>query len=311
MTALTELERLESFGAWRAGPDQRLRDVVVSFGDATIILTDPKSDIPLTHWSLPAVTRLNPGQMPAIYAPGEDDSDEQLEITEELMIEAIERVHRVIESRRAHPGRLRGGLTLLAALAMVLATIFWLPGALVRHAGSIAPPAQQAQIGQAVLTQIMQSTGAACSRNAGNGVLAHLAGKLLEPGAQIKVLPTPIDTARRLPGNLYIISDQVITGQQGPEAAARQLIAASLTQSAADALQQALDYAGPRAAAQLLTSGQLPDTALQGYGELLLSQPAAQPDDAQLSQALTERGFTDGAFLTEQQWGALQGICAG
>lgn len=65
MTALNQYERLEAFGVWRETPKAQLRDVVVSFGDATLILTDPRSNVPLTHWSLPAVTRLNPGAMPA------------------------------------------------------------------------------------------------------------------------------------------------------------------------------------------------------------------------------------------------------
>lgn len=340
MTALTEFVRLESQGAWRAGPDQRLQEVVVSVGDATLILSDPKSDRPLAHWSLPAVTRLNPGEMPALYSPTVDAPDEQLEITEELMIGAIERVHRAIESRRAHPGRLRGGLTLAAALAMVLAGVFWLPGALVRHAGKIAPPAQAAQIGDAVLTKIIGSTGMACHRNAGDGVLQHLADRLLGPTSRITVLPAALQGARRLPGDLYIIGTDILSDQSSPEAVAGHLLAASLATPSDAALQQALDRAGPRAAVQLLTSGKLPPDALDGYGEALLSQPLPRPDDAALLAVLTEKGVPAEPYarsldpsgeavlglieadpyrlqsppaplLTDQQWLALQQICAG
>jgi hypothetical protein len=80
MTALSEFQRLEAQGSWRESPDARLREVVVSFGDATLMLSDPKSDTPLSHWSLPAVTRLNPGKSPAIFSPGPDDRDETVRL---------------------------------------------------------------------------------------------------------------------------------------------------------------------------------------------------------------------------------------
>ena len=95
VTALTQFQRLEATGVWRPNSSERLRDVIVSFGDATLILSDPRTDTPLAHWSLPAVTRLNPGDHPARYAPGEMDV-EWLEVEDELMISAIDKVHRCL-----------------------------------------------------------------------------------------------------------------------------------------------------------------------------------------------------------------------
>ncbi|AUH34853.1 hypothetical protein [Paracoccus tegillarcae] len=340
MTALTEFERLESPGAWRAGPEARLQEVVVSFGDATLILTDPKSDRPLAHWSLPAVTRLNPGQMPALYAPSIDAPDEQLEITEELMIDGIERVHRAIEARRAHPGRLRGGLMALAAVAMVAAGLLWLPQALIRHAARVAPPAQAAQVGDTVLAEIIRSTGAACQRDSGRSVLAHLSGKLLPTGARIVIVPADLQGARRLPGQLYVLGEDLLADGASADGLAGHLLAAALAPPAGAPIQQALDFAGTRATAQLLTSGKLPANSLQGYGEILLSDPAPRPDDDVLLAEMAQKGVSSEAYarsldptgetvlglieadpygvqpppspvLTEPQWSALQLICAG
>ncbi|TRW98314.1 hypothetical protein FNJ84_05920 [Paracoccus sp. M683] len=340
MTALTEFVRLESPGAWRAGPDSRLQEVVVSVGDATLILSDPKSDRPLSHWSLPAVTRLNPGKLPAIYSPTADQPDEQLEITEELMIDAIERVHRAIQSRRAHPGRLRGGLMALAAVAMVGAGLLWLPGALVRHAGAIAQPAQAAQIGDAVLAEITRSTGAPCHRVSGDAVLGNLADRLLPANARIVVVPANLSGARRLPGDLFLIGEDLLSEDSAPELLAGQLLAASLAPTARMALQQALDHAGPRAAVQLLTQGHLPQDALLGYGEIVLTQASERPDDAILLAEMAAKGIPSTPYargidpsgetvlglieadpygmqpppapvLTEPQWQALRLICAG
>ena len=59
MTALNQYQRLEAAGIWRETPQAQARDVIVSFGDATLVLTDPRSEVPLAHWSLPAVTRFS------------------------------------------------------------------------------------------------------------------------------------------------------------------------------------------------------------------------------------------------------------
>ena len=65
MTALSDYQRLEAPGVWRPSPDAQRRDVIVSLGDATLVLSDQK-DAALAHWSLAAVERRNPGRMPAL-----------------------------------------------------------------------------------------------------------------------------------------------------------------------------------------------------------------------------------------------------
>ena len=114
MTALSEYDRLETTGLWREDPTAQLREVVISLGNATLIITT-STDRPLTHWSLPAVERLNPGEMPAIFAPG-PEATETLEISETAMISAIEKVRTVLAKRRARPGRLRLFLILAALM---------------------------------------------------------------------------------------------------------------------------------------------------------------------------------------------------
>jgi hypothetical protein len=68
MTALARYARLETLGQWRPDPASLAQEVVVSFGDATLVLSDGDGR-PLAHWSLPAVTRLNPERTPARFAP--------------------------------------------------------------------------------------------------------------------------------------------------------------------------------------------------------------------------------------------------
>ena len=106
MTALKEYDRLEATGLWRETPDTQRRDVLVSFGKATLIISD-KSDAALAHWSLPAIERLNPGVRPALFCPG-PDAVEELELSEPALIEAIEKVRKTVARARPRSGRLRG-----------------------------------------------------------------------------------------------------------------------------------------------------------------------------------------------------------
>ena len=71
-TALKKYQKLESPGLWREAPELQRREVVVAFGEASLTLSDPRTDSALSHWSLPAVERLNPGETPALYSPGRD-----------------------------------------------------------------------------------------------------------------------------------------------------------------------------------------------------------------------------------------------
>ncbi len=295
MTALNQYQRLEAAGLWREKPTDALREVIVSFGDATLILTDPRSDIPLAHWSLPAATRLNPGTLPARYAPGADDA-EMLEVEDELMISAIEKIHRAIEASKPHKGRLRGGLTLGAAAAMIALALFWVPPALVRHAADVAPPAQRAEIGRLVLAEIEKTTGAACSRPAGDMVRHKLAERLIGPAADIAVLPATLRGARRLPGPITIIGEDLIEGQVTPEVAAGHVLAAQAAAAARDPMLEALRYAGPRATFHLLTNGALPAQSLAGYGETLLAQPVPRPEDEPLLGYFARAGVASEPF---------------
>ena len=269
MTALTQFQRLEATGVWRPNSSERLRDVIVSFGDATLILRDPRSEEPLTHWSLPAVTRLNPGQMPAIFAPGDAEQDEVVEIDDTLMIQAIERVHSAIAASRPRPGRLRGALIWTSIGAAVIAGVVWLPDAVIAHAARIAPPAQRTAVGLSILADMRQATGAPCDRASGAAVLDRLSARLLGPDGRIVVLPATMRGARPLPGRIVVIGDDMIAGEQ---------------------------KAGLAAAVSMLTSGELDARAIAGQGTALLLRPAPRPDDNALLDKMREAGVPSAPY---------------
>lgn len=288
MTALNQYERLEATGIWRETPQSRRRDVIVSFGEATLVLTDPRSELPLAHWSLPAITRTNPGQIPAFYSPGSPGGDELLEIDDELMISAMEKVHRAIESSRPHPGRLRHSITMSAIIAMIIAGIFWLPPALVRHAAKISPPAQKTQIGRIVMAETTLITGTPCGRPGALPALELFAERLLGSNQRIVVVPTTLRGAVHLPGPLTLIGNDLIAGQQSPEVAAGYILAAYAVARESDPLLDALRFAGPSATFHLLTAGKLNQSSLDGYGARVLARSSLQPADETLLKLFDE-----------------------
>ena len=338
MTALTKYQKLECRGLWRDSPEAQRRDVVVNFGDASLVLADPRTDTALTHWSLPAVERLNPGQMPALYAPG-DDAPETLEIDDPEMIGALEKVHTAIVHARAKPGRLRNLLVLAGTAIVVGLLVFVGPERLVRHTAAVVPDAARARIGQQLLAELAPLTGRPCADAAGQAVLDRLALRLFGQTLwQVRVVRDGVAGAAHLPGRILLLDRGLVNGQDGPEALAGFALAEAMRAEGADALEDLLHFAGLRATFGLLTGGTLPAGAADGYGEVLLKRPPLPLDDTALlarfagsgvpstgyafaldpsgetTLALIEadphQGGAPTPLMTEIDWTALQAICA-
>lgn len=338
MTALRKYQRLECGGLWRETPQDQRREVLVRFGEATLVLSDPKSGTAISHWSLPAIERVNKGEEPPVFAPGPEAS-ESLELTDPDMIAALGAVRHAVQAATAKPGRLRGVLLAGAATAVVLVGILWLPGALVRHTASVVPLAQRADIGQRALDDLTRVTGAACKNQLGLQALAALSERVFGPVDTpiLYVLPEGVEQPLHLPGDVIILPRRLIEQANGPEAAAGAALVERLRSRTRDPIVPLLEYTGLRATVQLLTTAELPDSALAGYGEALLrSAPAAMPQTSVLSAfeaaqvpatpyalAVTPdtngdlatndpyRGLAPSPLISDESWIALQGICNG
>jgi hypothetical protein len=338
MTALKKYQRLECPGLWRETPQDQRREVGVRFGDATLILIDPKSGTALSHWSLPAVERLNPGEDPPLFAPGRD-ALESLELTDPDMVEALQTVRQAVKAAIPRPGRLRGvllGGTLVAVLGIAA---LWLPGALVAHTASVVPLALRAEIGQRALDDLARVTGAPCNNQLGLQALARLADRVFGPVDTpiLYVMPEGVDRPLHLPGDVIVLPRQLIEQSEGPEVVAGAALVERLRSRRNDPIIPILHHAGLRATFHLLTTTKLPDAALQGYGEVRLRAPDAALDEAALvaafeaaqlpatpyalsiqpptaqSQALSAadpyKGLAPTELVPDEDWVALQGIC--
>lgn len=342
MTALKKYQRLEAPGLWRPDPDEARRDVVVALGEATLTLTDSRSGQVLSHWSLPAIERLNPGESPALFAPGSDQLTETLELDDDLLIEALTTIRGALTPRR----RLRLiGRVIVATLSfgLLVAAMTTLPGALVRHAAGIAPPAARAQIGRVILEDLTRPGSGVrlCGWPAGRQALTTLRSRVLGAGFRVNVVDgLPGFQVAAVPGRLILISRALLERLDSPEALAGYLLAQEIRVLAYDPLLPVLAHAGTRATIALLTTGTLPPEALAGYGAQALPGPLVLPEADILADrfatlplwpvpfalslpadlAATAEQLADmprdpamglGRLLSDGEWLTLQGICQG
>ena len=337
MTALKKYQRLESPGLWRDTPEAQRREVVVAFREASLVLSDPRTELALSHWSLPAVERLNPGSLPALYGPGLD-SDETLELEDPDMIAALETIRGAVRKGTPRPGRLRGTLLAGGTLAILGIVAFFLPDALVRHTASVLPPATRAQIGTAALADISRLTGAPCATPLGDRALGLLSERLFGgAGVTLVVLPEGLQQAAALPGNILLLGLPMITAANTPDVPAGFAIAETLRADTDDPMVPILRHAGFAATVRLLTTGNLPEGALAGLGEAFLAADrpplaeeallsrfeSAAVSSAAYGYALDPTGEstlglieadpyrigTPRALLNAEDWASLQTIC--
>jgi len=341
MTALKAYQRLEATALWRANPDAQRREVVVSIGDATLTISDI-NDVALTHWSLAAVDRANPQDLPAIFYP-DGDPGETLELDTDgaEMIEAIERVRRAIGKRRPRPGRLRLAMFAGSFLVVAAGAIFWLPDALIRHTVNVVPQVKRVEIGQQLMTRIDRVTGAPCVAPQALPALRMLSQRLTGDPVSLMVLRAGVAQSVHLPGGRILLNRALIEDYEDPNVTAGFVIAERVRAAQEDPLERMLISSGLKATFRLLTTGNMDPDSLSAHAERLLTAPehsipneallaafkAAQVPSSPYAYArdvsgettlplieadpFTMPGMGQMPVLSDGNWVRLQGICGG
>lgn len=281
MTALSKYKRLEASGLWRASPDAQRCDVVVSIGDATLIISDLR-DRPLAHWSLAAIDRANPGAYPAIYHPdGSPDETLELDGSESEMIRAIEKLRAAIARQRPRPGRLRLGAFAISVAVVAAVVLIWLPDVARRHAVGVVPDVRRAEIGAALLDHVQKVTGPPCRGPGGRTVLAELGRRLPAPGRSggpLLVVRDGVRDAIHLPGGTIVLGRALVEDHDDPDVVAGHIIAERLRAAQRDPLSDLLKASGTWSSFRLLATGTLPDDTLRAHAERLLTRHRAPLD---------------------------------
>ncbi|MEP1765473.1 MAG: hypothetical protein ABJJ53_02280 [Sulfitobacter sp.] len=280
MTALTKYDRLEATGLWRPDPDGQRREVIVSIGNATLVISD-MNDQAITHWSLAAVARSSKDTGSAVFHP-DGDTGETLELPDQEteMIEAIDTLRKAIAKSRPHPGRLRwlGAGTSIAAVAAVV--IFWLPGAMRDNTLRVVPQVKREALGVALIERMQRVTGPLCNDPAGLRALRRLGTRLNT--LKLAVVPALGRPALHLPGGVIVLDRSVFEDWEEPDVAAGYILSELALQVEQDPLGALLDVTGPWENFRLLTTGEISDSALDAYAEYLMTSAARAPDTPNL-----------------------------
>ncbi len=280
MTALKQYERIEATGLWRPSPEEQRREVVISIGEATLTISD-FNDKALTHWSLAAIERQNPGEYPAVFNPDGDPGETlELQQSETMMIEAIDRLQRAIDRARPHPGRLRWLSVAGVVAAMVAVMVLWLPAALQSHVVSVVPEIKRQDIGEMILQRIERVAGRACHSDDAQLPLERLAQRT--GIRKIVILPAGVTDSLALPGGIVLLNRALVEDHEDPAVAAGYVIAERARSQNSDPLNELLDRAGPTAAFRLLTTGELTPDIVDRYSEKILNEPRPEIPESEL-----------------------------
>lgn len=339
MTALTQYQRIEAAALWREHGAEQRRDVIISLGDSTLVISD-LHERPLAHWALSAIKRDNPGKTPAIYRP-DNDSRETLELAEneDAMVEAIETLCRVIDRGRPRRGRMRWASLLGVSFAVIILILVWVPVAIRDYAVRVIPMVSQIELGERLSLYLRPYTGQPCSSPIANLAVKKLRDRILGPDAQLEILRQGVRDVVVLPGNIYLASSHLVEDYEDPDVLAGHLLAAKITHSPQMTLRDSLRETGTLATFGILTTGRIADGTVQNYADTFIKSapvpvdmdkliaafiaanlrmaPYAYAQDITGEQTLplleAEAIRTDRTrvSLSDRDWVSLQGICGG
>jgi len=301
MTALDQFDRLEALGQWRLSAEDAAREVLVSFGKATLVL-QTTDDAPLTHWSLPAL-RLSETDDGGVVLTPDPAGTETLTIHDPLMKDALIRVIGPVGSKG---GKRRGTALLWAAVLLVaLGCAYWFsPQLLSKAAHGLIAPERRAILAEDILARIAKRTGPVCANSPGLRALMRFA-ETIKTGNPVppKLFVADIgDTPYlSLPSRTVLLSRHVVEGAAslaelhswtrialGPDARGEDLTGLFARDDLADGI-------------GFLATGKVSEQARDRLASEILLRPKAditpQPDPASAPD------------MSDADWVALQDIC--
>ena len=276
MTAIKEFERLEALGLWRETAHAQRKEVVISFGDSTLVLSDINNR-PLTHWSMAAIAHGGSGENGTIFTVDET-GEETLEIEDPTMIAAIGKIRASIEARRPHPGRLRWFLGAFVLITFLGFSLFWLPNALTRYAAGIVPDSKAVDIGESLLKSIRKTTGSACSTPSGERALRRLEDRAIgAPSNRIRIIAMGSRPSLHLPGGNILLNHNLATQTDDASLLAGYAIMERAAQDETPPLLAFFKSLGIRKTLAFLGTGNIQDADIETFADQRLFGPTVTP----------------------------------
>lgn len=340
MTALDRYDRLEALGLWRDTLDDTGREVVVKFGEATLVILSVDDD-PITHWSLSAIREVEKSATKTVYAV-DGDVQTTLTITEPPMQEALGKVLEytqvsgdklVSKKSRVRPWAI--GLSLLAVLALVIIS----PTLMRDFAHRMISPQRSQVLAAEMLPLIEERTGPACKTPMGSAALMKIARRLTPDGSgTLHVLDLGDAPVIALPGGHVVLNSEVIRNASGPSEIAGWAATGLAGSAKSPALSGLFDSGGTWDGIKFLLTGDLPERAMnRSINRLLISPKILTPEvevavvdlmkrasvhPGALVAGLRREGLSTSLVpwidnsepaqvLNDDEWVAIQSICEG
>ena len=227
MTALARYERLEAAGRYFDGETARPREVIVKFGDASLIVSNME-DLPITHWSLAGVRDISHDGGGLALTP-DRDSDERLIVTDPEMVEAIREVCPDLRRRPPPPRNRWRRIAIWSALALgsVYAIAFHIVPSLADQMAALIPPEAEIAMGEEMVDQfaaLIAEDGPPrfCESPAGTRALAAMTARLeTRAGSHVpltvRVLDHSMVNAFALPGGQIVLFRGLLEKADDPE----------------------------------------------------------------------------------------------
>ncbi|MEL6477123.1 MAG: M48 family metallopeptidase [Pseudomonadota bacterium] len=227
MTALDQYARLEAGARYFDGISSKPQDVIVSFGERTLVIHSFSGGIN-AHWPLASLRALESSDSTTFQLVPHRDSDERLVLSDPDMMRAIRAVcpdlmRREVDGRGVRRALFWGG----GALGAVFLMVFVIVPALAGQLAYLIPPEREQQLGDAVAKQVqsfLDVTGedAYCTEAEGLEALAKMTARLerqndLPYPIRVDVLNHELVNAFAMPGGRIILFRGLIDEAETPE----------------------------------------------------------------------------------------------
>lgn len=328
MSVFDQYDRLEATGIWRESPDAAPREVLVQFGNSTLVLTD-FDERHLGHWALAGVQIVNETNDLTTYSMTSEGA-ETLAISDRDMITAIASVNHIIPdlTEISAPRRKLPWLGIIVLVSALTATAYFAPGVVRDQAIRMVPKETAIELGDRMLLGLMENGATLCTDTKGQRALDRIGTRLSTgtPEPRLRVAELADIPVFSLPGPTIVLSRSSVEQAQSPDELAG-WIQLALNRDPVSSLMANIGFTGD---IRYIMTGQVRMAALAKVTEALLTQPtpteaslaltdltAQQINTTDFANALLRRGLpgagsglTETPVLSPTDWRALKEICS-